>query len=495
MHQLPFIDLIVLVLYLVGTVALGLWVGRRSRSTEEFMAAGRRIPGWAVGLSIFGTYVSSISFLALPSKAYATNWNAFVFSLAIPVTTWLAVKYFVPFYRQRGAVSSYEHLEHRFGPWARTYAVVCYLLTQLARMGTIMYLLALLLAPLTNWSVPTLIIVTGVVVITYTLFGGMEAVIWTEVMQSIVFIVGALSCVAVILIGMPQGVGQFFQIAADHHKFSLGSFGPAVGQETFWVVLVYGIVINLQNFGIDQSYVQRYQTAKNDREAVRSVWLGSLLYLPISAVFFFIGTGLFAFYTARPELLPAAAAAKPDAVFPHFIVSQLPIGLTGLVIAAIFAAAQSTIASSINCSATLLLCDVYKRYCRPGATERQSMCVLWGASLLVGAAGTGMALAMMHIKSALDAWWSLASIFSGGMLGLFLLGQISRRAKSPAAATGVIIGVLVICWMTFSSKWTGALEPFRSPFHSFLTVVIGTLAILLVGLLVSRRSKPLDVTK
>lgn len=495
MARLPAIDLAVLVLYLAGTVVLGLWVGRRSRNTEEFMAAGRRIPGWAVGLSIFGTYVSSISFLALPSKAFATNWNAFVFSLAIPAATWVPVKYFVPFYRKAGTLSSYEHLEHRFGPWARTYAVVCYPLTQLARMGTIMYLLALALAPLTGWSVPWLIVVTGVVVIVYTLFGGMEAVIWTDVMQSIVFIAGALGCVVVILAGMPQGPGQFVQIALEHHKFSLGSFGTSVAEATFWVVFVYAIFINLQNFGIAQSYVQRYQTAKNDREAVHRVWLGALLYVPISAVFFFIGTGLFAFYTARPELLPTEVAAKPDTVFPHFIVAQLPVGLTGLVLASIFAAAQSTTASSINCSATLVLCDIYRRYFRAGASERESMIVLWITSLVTGLLGTGAALAMMRIKSALDAWWSLASIFSGGMLGLFLLGLISRRARNPAAVTAVVIGVLVICWMTFSPAWKGAWEPFRSPFHNFLVVVIGTLTILLVGLLVSRWSQPVEARK
>ncbi|MCX7826489.1 MAG: sodium:solute symporter [Verrucomicrobiae bacterium] len=486
--HLPVIDLAVLVLYLAATVALGFWAGRKSRNTEEFMAAGRSIPGWVVGISIFGTYVSSISFLALPSKAFDGNWNAFVFSLAIPITTWAAVRWFVPFYRRSGEVSAYHHLEQRFGVWARTYAVICYLLTQLARMGTIMYLLALAMAPLTGWSVPALILVTGVVVIAYTLFGGMEAVIWTEVVQSIVFIVGALACVLILLAGMPEGPGQLFRIAIERDKFSLGSFAPALDQSTFWVVLIYGIVINLQNFGIDQSYVQRYATARTDRDAARSVWLGAFLYLPISAVFFFIGTGLFAFYTARPELLPASvnAAAKPDAVFPHFIVTQLPVGLTGLVIAAIFAAAQSTIASSINCSATLILCDLYKRYLRPAAGEREAMRVLWIASLAVGALGTGMALAMMRIKSALDAWWELASIFGGGMLGLFLLGMISRRANNPAAITGVLVGILVIVWMTFSPKWTGALEPFRSPFHSFLVIVIGTLTILLVGLLVSR---------
>ncbi|MBP8302848.1 MAG: sodium:solute symporter [Phycisphaerae bacterium] len=489
MTRLPVIDLAVLVLYLVGTVLAGLWFGRKTRNTEAFMAAGRRLPGWAVGLSIFGTYVSSISFLAYPSKAYEANWNPFVFSLSIPVTAWVAVRFFVPFYRRNGVLSSYEHLEHRFGPWARTYAVVCYLLTQLARMGTIMYLLALTLAPLTGWGVPQLIVLTGGAVIVYSMFGGIEAVIWSDVVQSLVLIVGSLACVAAVLFGLPQGPGQLFRIAAEHDKFGLGSFGPGLGEATFWVVFVYGVAINLQNFGIDQSYVQRYLTARTDRAAARSVWLGAMLYLPISAVFFFIGTGLFAFYTARPDLLPADVAARPDTVFPHFIVTQLPVGLTGLVIAAIFAAAQSTISSSVNCAATLVLCDLYKRYVRPGAGERESMRVLWIASLAVGLLGVAMALAMMRIRSALDAWWQLASIFSGGMLGLFLLGQIARRARNAAAVTGVIVGLAVIFWMSLSPMWKGPLERYRSPFHSFLVIVIGTLTILLVGLLVSRFSR------
>lgn len=485
MAHLNLIDLAVLIMYVCGTVAVGLWVGRKSRNTEQFMAAGRKLPGWAVGLSIFGTYVSSISFLALPGKAYGTNWNAFAFSLAIPPTAWIAVRYFVPFYRRAGALSSYEHLEYRFGPWARTYAVICYLLTQLSRMGIIMYLLALALAPLTGWSVPMLIVMTGLVVIVYTVFGGIEAVIWTDVVQSLVLIGGALGCAAVLTFGMPEGPGQLWDIALENHKFDLGSFGPSLTESTFWVVLVYGVFINLQNFGIDQSYVQRYQTARSDTEANRSVWLGALLYIPISAVFFFIGTALFAYYKAQPDLLPTQVAAKADAVFPYFIVKQLPVGISGLVIAGVFAAAQSTISSSINCSATLLLCDIYRRYIRPQATERDSMRVLWGMSLTVGLAGTGMALAMLQIESALDAWWTLASIFSGGMLGLFLLGLISRRAQNPAAITGVVVGILVICWMTLPELIN--VPPWlRNPMHSYLTIVVGTLTIFLVGLLVSK---------
>lgn len=479
------VDLCVLVVYVVGTVAVGLWVGRKSGNTEEFMAAGRSLPGWAVGLSIFGTYVSSISFLAIPSSAFENNWNAFAFSLAIPPTAWIAVRFFLPFYRRAGSLSSYEHLEYRFGPWARTYAVVCYLLTQLARMGTILYLLALAIAPLTGASIPVLIVVTGVVVIVYTFFGGMAAVIWTDVVQSLVLIGGATACVAVLLLGLPEGPGQFWEIAAEHQKFSLGSFGPSLAESTFWVVFVYGVFINLQNFGIDQSYVQRYQTARTDADAIRSVWLGSLLYVPISAVFCFIGTALFAYYLAWPDRLPESVSAKPDSVFPHFIVKQLPVGVSGLVIAAIVAAAQSTVSSSINCSATLLLCDVYRRYLRPQASERESMRVLWSMSVLVGMAGIGMALAMMQVKSALDAWWSLASIFSGGMLGLFLLGLISRTADNVAGAIGVTVGVLVIFWMTLP-KLVDLPPWIANPLNANLTIVVGTLTIFLVGLAVAK---------
>jgi len=457
MKELASVDIAILLVYLLGIVGIGLWVGRKGRSSDQFMVAGRSLPGWAVGLSIFGTYVSSISFLALPGKAFSSNWNAFVFSLSIPFTAVLAVFYFMPFYRQ------------------------------LARMGTIMYLLALALSPMTGWSVVTLILITGVMVIAYTLIGGIEAVIWTDVVQSIVLIGGAVLCVLILFLGMPQEPGEVFKVASQYDKFGLGSFSMSFSESTFWVVLIYGIFINLQNFGIDQNYIQRYVIARTDREAAKSVWLGALLYLPVSAVFFFIGTQLFAYYTSQPELLPAGT--KPDQVFPHFIATGLPIGVGGIVIAAIFAAAQSTLSTSVNCSATLILCDLYRRYIRPFASERESMLVLRISTLAIGAGGTFTALAMIHVKSALDAWWELAGIFSGGMLGLFLLGIISRRAKNAAAATGVIIGVLIIFWMSLSPAWTGEWAQFRSPFHKFMVVVIGTLAILLVGILISRFTK------
>jgi solute:Na+ symporter, SSS family len=473
------LDLVVLAAYLAALVLSGFRVGPRNRSPHEFMAAGGRLPGWLVGLSIFGTFVSSISFVALPGKAWAADWNPFVFSLALPAAAWVATRWFVPFYRTAGEVSAYAHLERRFGPWARTYAVACYLLTQLGRTGVILYLVALTLAPITGAGVATLVVVTSGVVVLYALLGGLEAVIWTDALQSVVLAGGALLCVGVLLAGIPGGPGAALGTALEGGKLGLGGFGPELSAPTFWVVLVYGLTINLQNFGIDQGFVQRYAAARSGREAAKSVWLGALLYVPVSATLLLVGTLLFAYYAARPGDLPAGLAA--DAVFPHFMATALPPGVGGLVVAGVLAAAQSTVSTSVNSSATLFLCDLYRRHLRPGAGERESMVVLRAGTLAFGAAGAALALGLGGEGPALDAWWELASVTSGGMLGLFLLGLLSRRATSAEAAVGVAAGVFVIAWMGLSTRLGPDWAWLRSPFHGFLTTVIGTLTIFLVA--------------
>ncbi len=479
------IDAAIVIAYLVGIVVFGSWFVRRTRSAERFMSAGRTIPGWAVGLTIFGSYVSSISFLALPGKAFDSNWGFFVFSLTLPPAAWIAARYFVPFYRRGGEVSSYHHLENRFGPWARTYAVVCYLLTMLVRTGSVMYLLTLPLAGLLGIDVPTLIIVMGVVMTIYPLLGGTEACIWTGVVQSILLVVGALAILGWLAFGSPGGPGHIFTAAAEQGKFSLGSLSGSPGAPTVWVVAAYGLVENLRNYGITQNYVQLYITAKSDRAAVRSVWMSALMYIPVSAVFFLIGTALWAFYEGQPGLLPAGVAG--DKVLPHFINTQLPVGLAGLVIAAICAAATD---SNFNSMATLIHCDLYRRHFRPAASDRESMWVLRLSTLVCGIGSTAIALVMTRARTVLDAWWTMAGILAGGMLGLFLLGLISRRAGNAAAILGVVAGVLVTLWMTLSLpeaqgilgwRWP---EGSRSEMSGLLINVLGTSAILLVGMLV-----------
>lgn len=482
MGGLQSIDLAVIAAYLVGVLGCGTWFARSCRSTDDFMAASRSLPGWAIGLSMFGSYVSSISFLANPGKAFAGNWNPFVFSLATPIAAAIAVWWIVPFYRRLGEVSAYEHLERRFGAWARTYAVACFLLVQMARTGTVIYLLALAVSPLTGWPVKYTIVMTGVLMTVYTMAGGMKAVVWTGVLQSIVLIAGPLICVSALLWKTNGGLPAIVNTGVTEGKFSLGGLGPSLVEDTFWIVFIYGLVINVTNFAIDQSYVQRYVTAVSDREAKKSVWITALLYVPVAALFFFIGTSLSVFYRQNPGLL--GSITKPDSVLPHFIATELPAGLAGVVVAAIFAASMD---SNLNSMATLTLCDIYKRYVRPNAGERESMRVLHLSTLLWGAFGIGIALAMIQAETVLDTWWQLAGIFSGGMLGLFLLGRLSPRIDNLAAGTGVVLGVLVMIRMYLvqtgimpKTAWEA-----QFPVHKLLPIVFGTLTILIVGGLVS----------
>lgn len=471
------------------------------------MAAGGSLPGWAVGMSIFGTYLSSNTFLGNPGKAFGGNYNAYVFTLSIPVAAWVAAKYFVPFYRRSGEISAYHHLEKRFGLWARTYAMACYVMTQVARMGTIMFGVALGLNALTGWDVATIIVATGVMVTIYTLLGGIEAVIWTDVVQSIVLMGGAILILVMLLWGMPEGPGQAFSIAAEADKYSLGSWEVEFTTSTVCVVFLFGLFINLTNFGIDQSFVQRYHTADSETAAKRSVWIGAILYVPISLLFFLIGSTLYSYYQSHPALLdevrqavaveksidapvPIDPAALTDAdigdkVLPHFIANRLPPGVAGLLIAAIFAAAMSSIDTSLNSSATVFLKDIYQRYFDPDVSERRAMLVLRLATVCVGIIGTVVAVVLIGQKSILDVWWKLQGIFAGGMLGLFLLGILSRRTRGAAAATAVAIGVLVIGWMTLSPTIDGLSPYLRNPLHANMTIVVGTLAIFWVGLGIS----------
>lgn len=484
--EITVLDYIIFFLFVGGVALFGCSFFFKSRKgASSFTAADGSLPAWVVGMSIFATFVSSISFLGLPGDAYKGNWNPFVFSLSIPIATWLAAKVFIPLYRGMNSVSAYHYLEMRFGYWARCYVAICYLLTQLARIGSILLLLALPISTMFGWDIQSIIVWTGIATLVYTLLGGISAVVWTDAIQGIILIVGAVACALILTFSMPEGPSQLFEIAAANGKFSLGSFGASLTEPTFWVVLIYGLFVNMQNYGIDQNYVQRYMTTKSTAEAVKSTIFGGLLYIPVSLVFVYIGTALFSYYTARPELLPAGTAA--DKVFPYFIVHGLPTGITGLVIASLFSAGMSTVATSINSSATIILTDFVKRLSRGNMSERRNMWVLYTASLVVGALGIVVGLLMMKVDGVLDAWWKLASIFSGGMLGLFILGVVCRNVKRAHAVIAVVLGLLSIAYMSLSPLINEG-SPFyrlRCPLHTYLTIVVGTTVIFLVGFLLT----------
>ena len=475
------IDIVIFAVFTLGVVVFGCSFFHKGSTADEFTRAGRSLPGWVVGMSIFATYVSSISYIGYPGKAFASNWNAFVFSLSIPVASYFAAKYFVPFYRNGGSVSAYSFLEEKFGRWARFYASACYLLTQIARMGSIMYLLAMPMHILMGWDMPIIIIATSLGIILYSMLGGLKSVIWADAIQGIILIGGAVLCLGIICFSMPEGPGQVFELAfnaPDGNKFSLGSFGSDLTTSTFWVCLIYGIFINLQNYGIDQNYVQRYHAAKTDRDARFSALFGGYLFIPVSALFFLIGSALYSYYTAGVAPLPQEIQAKPDYVFPYFIVNGLPVGLRGLLIASIFAAGMSTVSTSVTSAATVVLTDYWKPLVKH-TTERRNLFVLRLTSFIVGILGIVVAIAMLSVESIIDAWWKLSSIFSGGMLGLFLLGIMPRRISRGAALLGCIAGIAVIGWISLAGLWN--LPGIH--LHEYLAIVLGTTTSFLIGFL------------
>ncbi|MGD0754095.1 MAG: sodium:solute symporter [Bacteroidales bacterium] len=492
-------------------VLVGIYFSRKNKSSNQFTKASGKIPGWAIGLSLYATFLSSNTFLGVPGKAFGTNWNAFVFSISMPFAAWIASKYFVPFYRNIGGVSAYTHLEHRFGSWARTYAVVCFILTQIARMGTIFFGIALTLQALTGYSMQTIMLVVGVCIIIYTVLGGIEAVIWTEVIQAGIKTIGAVIIVYLIIKDMPGGLSKIIEIGQKSQKFSLGSFSPNFTESTFWVVLFYGFFMNLNNFGMDQNYVQRYYAATSAKKASKSIWLCVWLYLPVSLLFFFIGSCLYAYSQVHPEFLEVikhqvagerlnstastaeiikmASALKlsdyADKVMPHFMVTQIPSGLLGLIVSAILSAAMSTISSGMNSSTTVFSVDIYKRYFKPDITDKQNLFVLHIGTIIFGLLGMGTGIAIIGVKSLLDTWWKLSGIFAGGVLGLFLLGLVSKTSKNTEALIATIIGAFVILWMTFSSFLPEKYSFLSSPVHESMIIVIGTMTIFLAGLLLT----------
>ena len=443
------------------------------------MVAGRSIPAWAAGLAIMSTYTSSISYIATPGKAYDTNWHPLIFALAIFPVAWLACRYAVPYYRKMRLLSVYAFLEDRIGPWGRVYAAGSFLLYIVGRTAVILYLVSLLLSQFLAWPITVIIVVIGVVTIVYTLLGGMEAVIWTDVVQSVIMIGGLVFCAVSLSWRIFSGPEPLIQAAVDTHKFSLGSWDLSLSSRTIWVMIIYGVTENLRNLLADQNFVQKYSSVPTEREARRSIWIGMLIYIPMTAIFLYIGTALFAFYSAEG----GARIGKGDEAFPYFIATQLPPGLKGLILAAVAAAAMSTIDSALNCSATVLLVDFYKRYVNPQVTDRASLLCLRVTTVVWGLLGTGFAILMIRAQSALDVWWQISGIFGGGILGLFLLSLLRVRLMLWQGLICVGLSIAAISWATFARDLPPDWKWAQPSFDPIITGAVGTAALMAAALL------------
>ena len=493
MHaELGVLDLSILVIYAAVLIGMGFYFLRKSRTASQFMVAGRSIPAWAAGLAVMSAYTSSISYIATPGKAYDHNWHPMIFALTIFPVAWVTCKYVVPYYRRIGLISVYEFLEHRLGTWARVYSALSFLLYEMTRVGVILYLVGVLLEQFIPLDIATIIVIVGIITIIYTLLGGMEAVIWTDVMQSAIMIVGVLFCAVYLTMQTFSQPDYLIQHAFDNKKFSFGDWDFSLANRTVWVMIVYGITENIRNLIADQNYVQKYSTVATEKDAKRSVWIAMLIYIPLTAVFLYIGTNLFAYYSAEVNALPEGVV-KGDQIFPHFIVTVVPVGLRGLIIAAIVAAAMSTVDSTLNCSATISLIDFKKRFWDPDINEQRGVVFLRTMTVIWGIIGTAIAVLMINIKSALDVWWEFAGIFGGGMLGLFLLALFRVKLRMWHGLVAIAASLAVIIWGTFigmlenflghvpeSLKW---MEAWQIPIDPILVGAGGTAVMLFLALL------------
>ncbi len=447
-YELGTVDLAVIIVYGLILLGMGFYFFKKSKSSEQFMIAGKSIPAWAAGIAVMSTYTSSISYIAVPGKAFDDNWHPLIFALtAIPVT-WFVTKYVIPHYRKNKIVSVYGYLEEKIGSWGRIYAAFSFLLYMVGRVAVILYLSSLLLTSFVNTDIETVIILVGVVTIIYTLMGGMEAVIWTDVMQSIIMIGGIFFVGYILTSEIFAQPDYLIQKAFENQKFGLGDSDFSFGSSTIWVMIIYGITENVRNLIADQNYTQKYTSVATESEAKKSVWIAMLIYLPLTAIFLYIGTALFSFYGGESHIL-SDAITKGDEVFPFFIATELPVGMKGLMIAAIMAASMSTVDSALNSSATVLFIDFYKKYFHPDASEKNSLRVLRISTVIWGVLGVVFALLMIKAKSALDVWWQISGIFGGGILGLFLLAIYNVKITKSQGIVAVAFSILVIVWGTF----------------------------------------------
>ncbi len=437
-----FLNSAVIFLYFLVLVLIGYFFSRKQKSTEDYFKGGGRIPWWAAGLSLFGTALSAITFMAIPAKTYSSDWSYFFLNMAIFLVAPLIIVWFIPFFRRLNITTAYEYLEKRFSLPVRLLGSISFILFQVGRMGIILLLPSLALNVVTGMNVFMCILLMGMVSLIYTLMGGIEAVIWTDVIQVIVLLSGAVIALGLIVSSIDGGISGIYEIAAANRKFNLLDLRLTLREPTVWVMLIGGFFTSITTYGTDQTMVQRYLTTQTEKEARQSVWTNAWMTIPATILFFSIGTALYVFYRTFPEQMNPALG-NTDSVFPWYIASRLPDGLSGLLIAGIFAAAMSSLSSSMNSAATAYSTDIHFRFGLSGQVSALRTARL--ATLIAGLAGTLFALLMAtwNIQSLWDEFNKLIGLIIGGLGGLFLLGILTRRANAAGALTGLIASMLV----------------------------------------------------
>lgn len=462
---------VVIVVYLLAMIGLGVFFMMRTKSSESYFKGGGKIPWWAVSVSIFATMLSAITFMAIPAKTYATDWRYFLMAITILIAAFPVVKYYLPFFRRLNITSAYEYLELRFNASARVMSSLLFIVFMVARMALVLYLPSLALTAATGIDVYTCILLMSLITIVYSSIGGIEAVVWGDVVQGIILMGGALFTIIFVVMHTD---GNAWQIAMADEKFHLLNFDFDFTTASVWTMLIGGFAIQLISYTSDQTVIQRYMTTSSEKKAAKSIITNGALSLFSSILFYAMGTALYAYFQTRPETLDIAMPTA-DSIFPFYIMSQLPVGLSGLLIAAIFAAAMSTVSSNINSISTAFTVDIYSKL-RKGATDVQRLRTARLASVVCGIFGCGFALMMAtwNVLSLYDWFNTMLGILTSGLGALFLIGIFFDRIGGRAAMWGFVLGNALLILVTI-----------YTPIFFFLYGLIGMVSITVIALLLS----------
>ena len=438
----------VLAFYLMAMLGMGIYFMRRENGAEDFFKGGGRVPWWAAGISIYATMLSAITYMAIPAKAYATDWTYYPMLWMIPIVGFPVIWYYLPYFRRSKAASAYAILEERFNAATRLMASTLFCIFMVARMALVLYLPSLALTAVTGIDIYLCIVLMGLVTIIYCTMGGVEAVIWGDVVQGCILVGGAIFAALYLWSNTEGGFSGAWQLAVDNDKLRLFVWSMDYRRVTFWVAIIGGgIANNLISYTSDQTVIQRYMTTKDEKSAGRSILVNGFMSVFISVAFYFIGTGLYTFYKTHPASLDITMQ-QGDAIFPFFMMSQMPAGIAGLLIAAIFAATMSTISSNINSVSTAFSVDFVQRF-HPSIKDSALLRVARWTCIVSGMIGLCIALLMAtwDITSLLDYFNTILGLLTSGLGGLFVMAVFIPRIKGWSALTGFIAGEVVVLLM------------------------------------------------
>jgi len=496
--SLPLVDYIIIIISLLASLYIGFHFSKGQKSTKKYFAADGRIPSWAIGMSILATLVSSVTFLAYPGEGFSSNWILLVQGLMVPIVLLVIIWGIVPLYRNVIGISAYEYFEKRFGYLARIYSSLGFILAHFSKMGTVFFLLGLAIAKLLGVESLTVIWILGVIIIIITLLGGIEAVIWLDVIQGFLLIAGGITALLILMFTPEGGPAALWEVAKDNGRIGFGPFDFEFVELTFWVMAINGIFYAIQKYGTDQTVVQRYLTARSNRDGIKASLIGVLLSVPVWALFMFIGTALFSYYKLMPgAVLPADI--RPDAVFPLFIMNELPVGVTGLIISALIAAAVSSLDSDLNCLSAVLTEDFYGKI-KKRATDVQKL--YFGKVMVVISGFMAIMVATMYTymggSGVLGIVFGLYAIFSGGIAGMFLLGLFSKRTNKQGLYIGMAVCILFTGYAVLTSteindKLMLDMGKLNFTHHKYMLGVYSHLVLFGVGYLASLFFKRPDI--